>query len=459
MEESVLYEKGDAGAAAETDDVELGEIAELYEKEEAISLDALPCTDPADHTMVDALPGYIVRKVPTEFINAHLQATLLEREGRTRPFLVLGVYDPHFEKPYCQSRRWHVEKLLKDFSKEDHKWGEGKTGRDRQQKHFYLHRPKLYKILDLATKESFYALVVFPGRDYVEHYASMVRCGFEILEPRCTVEKGAECLLRVLWYPKAFEEMPRWCGLSEFEFRPGDVILMGYVAFLRWWMTQEPWYEQQTCKTEPNKWEEHEACGFSVGLQKKYGYRIILFGFHYSFWGDIAKRLVQHFCECGVSEVIYFGKCATLRKEADIHSIIVSPTTYGVCSAGNLVHEVRSPPFNPFSEHRFAADLLVLKGSHVSVPTIIGETFEQRDAIGQSYQTLDNEISQMAQVASEKGLRFGCLHFCTDFVRPRDQAGDTTRNDLNRNQHAEEKILMPKIFHELLVYLGSMYVK
>lgn len=394
-----------------------------------------------------------------QHINKHLQNYLQTKDSKDSqpvlPFLVVGVYDAHFREHYCKPRNWHVEEQLIDFSKEDRSWDEGKTNRSRQRKHFYLRRPQLNLVRDLNTNARFYVFVVFLGKDYIEHYASMIRCGFELLKPQCTLAKDADRLLRVEYYPTAYQEMPNWCGLSEFRFQQGDVVLMGYVGFFRAWLISQQWFRQITTSTDPNTWEEHEACGFFVGEHEKFCYRIVLFGFHFSFWGNIAERLVQHFCDNGVSEVLYFGKRATLRKEEDIHDIIVTPSEYAVCSGANRVTEVRPPPVNPFSGHQFQESLSILPAAHISVPTIVGETFEQRDAIGERYQTMDNEIAQIARLAAKEGLRFGCLHFCTDFVRPRAQAGDITRNDLNRNKHDQERVLMPKIFETLNSYLSS----
>jgi len=243
-------------------------VTALYSLETEISVESLPRADPADHTMVYALPGYITKKVPLAHMNEHLQQNL--RSDRNAqpplPFLVLGVYDGHFED-YCLARRWHACEMLRDFSKKDRTWGARKSHKeDQQRKHFYTQRPKLFSVLDLETNQKFFALVVFPGKDYVEHYASMVRSGFEMLKPNCTDEQG---LLRVFWYPKAFEEMPNWCGLSDFEFRPGDVVLMGYVGFYRYSLKSGSsyWYVQQSPQGDSNLWEEHGVCGFSVGLQ------------------------------------------------------------------------------------------------------------------------------------------------------------------------------------------------
>jgi len=89
------------------------------------------------------------------------------------------------------------------------------------------------------------------------------------------------------------------------------------------------------------------------------------------------------------------------------------------------------------------------------VPTIVGETFEQRKVLGDDYDTLDNEISQIAIIAAEKKLSFGCLHFCTDLVRLSDDAGLRTRHDLERNEHEDEKKLLQEIFHILSVHLQN----
>jgi len=56
----------------------------FYEKVESISMDALPITDPVDHTMVYALPGYVMKKVPIDFINKHLQL-ILQKDKTDHP--------------------------------------------------------------------------------------------------------------------------------------------------------------------------------------------------------------------------------------------------------------------------------------------------------------------------------------------------------------------------------------
>jgi hypothetical protein len=180
------------------------------------------------------------------------------------------------------------------------------------------------------------------------------------------------------------------------------------------------------------------------------GRRVALLGVHYSYWGSIGGHLAARCCDLGAREIFYVGKLGALTAPADLYSRIYVPSRHAILHGLRFV-AAAAPP-NGLLERMPTLD----SGLHVSVPTVLEESYPQRDvaaALGAA--TIDNELAQMAIAVdrwnTEHGghVRFSGLHYATDYLRRKDEAcramphslcSGRTLASLERRQAAERLI-------------------
>jgi hypothetical protein len=103
-------------------------------------------------------------------------------------------------------------------------------------------------------------------------------------------------------------------------------------------------------------------------------------------------------------------------------------------------------------------------GSHVSVPTVLEEDYQQRSITSQLHiNSIDNEISQIAFAIRKHnqeqgtGISFSAVHFATDYVRQLEKVELETPFDLSNNRSKDAREgktkMIRKISLELLHYL------
>lgn len=99
----------------------------------------------------------------------------------------------------------------------------------------------------------------------------------------------------------------------------------------------------------------------------------------------------------------------------------------------------------------------------MSVPSIMSETKANIERLQNTaaYNSVDNEISYMAQAASECGMEFGAVHFATDFLYVLSDTKQTRTNMLNTSQETVRELNKEQAFEigRLLQNLASTITK
>ena len=202
----------------------------------------LSFVEPAEHTMAYALPHYCLNKVPKDTIHRAVQMD--------RQVCVWGIFDGHvveyaFERGYAATRIDVHEKAKVDAV----------LNRERPRLYFLQSLASLVQPVRTASVASsataspaassphsaaqtlppgllgdsdaacgFYVLAVFPGSDYVYHYARLVRQALELMK-----RGSSSTLLEIRRFPLVENRMAQWTALGDVPVESGDVVVLGHV--------------------------------------------------------------------------------------------------------------------------------------------------------------------------------------------------------------------------------------
>lgn len=121
---------------------------------------------------------------------------------------------------------------------------------------------------------------------------------------------------------------------------------------------------------------------------------VVFLGCKFSFWGRLSGSIVRFICEhFQPAEIIYFGKLGTLTAPSDIYEKIFTPSQFLMY---NCLTKLGPTITLKNSMAQFNDNGLV--GVHASVPTIMEETFMQRQYLERSgVESIDNEIAFIAR--------------------------------------------------------------
>jgi Prenyltransferase and squalene oxidase repeat len=400
------------------------DLKSLYVTQLQMQWTNLPHTRPLDHTMFEALDQYVAQKLPEDDIkNALLGETEIE---------IHGIYPDHF-KSIASMFSWD------DISEItfNHKQSENLFNVKRP-RFFYVHREDGTQILIVA---------VIPGKDYVLHYASLIR------HIAYFHTKHAEQHIRIFRYPYVEKFLAKWTKLNIEMIVSGDRILLGHVSLVR-----EHLNELNDVRFE--SFRENDFYG-SYRYVLPDGSTLNLLGVKYCFWGSISSQLVTSLCELGASEIIYLAKLGSLSAPADIYNRIFCPSKFVVMNHDQVVYTIENLPNGIL---QFFPNLD--SACHVSVPTVLEEDYDQRKVtIDLNAQSIDNEIAQMAQAVSvfNRGknakILFSALHFATDYVRSPQDRIITVPFDLRNNRTAEAQEAKGKIIKKICQSVLFPYLK
>lgn len=392
------------------------DIGELYLDPTLIQMDSIPLLWPSNHTMDAALDPYVNGKMPRKEISQAI--------AESRPIRVMGVFDPHF-KMYCERQNW-IPRLIKVRQKTS-------------KKRFNYERPKLYAVTEKDGTEAL-VLTVMPGWEYVRHYGWLVRQFMDKYQPG-----SAQELLEVTYFPNTCASLSAWTDLkTDSQIKAGDIVVLGYVDE----------FTDMFIKYGFNKIDEYYEPSQSIYgrniLSNRVGQRILLLGVTYSYWGSIVGKIAEGLYGEGACEVIYAAKCGTLSDPDDIYKQLVIPRYYALYTDGRF-------EFVP-NQGNVLRDLNIpdMTGLHVSVPTVVGETYRQREDLHRlGAASIDNEITHIARaaVAVDGGtgtkVRFASMHFSTDYVRRLKERGLPTSHDLSTGGSADAKTLKQQILSRI----------
>lgn len=397
-----------------------GNIGQLYSTAIRMPWRDMPYTRDLDHTMYKALDGYVSQKLPRRVIIGALNSGT--------EIQVLGVAPQHIEYIASQLRFRKIEHI--EFS---HK---------KKQDNLNEQRPQFYRAESVSGAKAI-LVCVMPGRDYVMHYASLVR-HFAFLHTQ-----AAERFVHVTRFPLAENMLTRWTELNPSVVFKNDRVLLGCITPIR------EIIEQHSSFTYISKMENAWYCSYRYQMPN--AEVINLLGVKYCFWGSISEVLVHGLCELGASEIIYCAKLGALTSHHDLYERIFCPSKFLLLNYKRLVDEPSVPP-NGILTWRPKLST----GCHVSVPTVLEEDYEQRNVVAEyKAKSIDNEISQMVKAISAFNdsntfkVKFSAVHFATDYVRKQKDRTRRTSHDLEKNRTMKAKgakrRIIQKIAKEILI--------
>jgi hypothetical protein len=388
-----------------------------------------PVTRSLEPTMSSAINAYVEKKLPIEPIKDAL--------AKDKRIYVLGCYARHFED---NPQLFNYENYERIPFAPPHKVG--------REKRFNVYRPQFYWG-QRKTGEVDFVCAVFPGRDYVLQYASLMR------HLAWDLKSTAMKKFHIVRYPHVEATLCGWTQLDDKFVKPGDIIVLGYVDELKSFLINNPKFKHSS----EIKNNYCVSTRFQVGDTSKC---VNLLGVTYSYWGSIAEVLADEFCRLKVSEIIYFAKVGTLTSPEDIYTKIFFGREYFVVDYNRVRHRINSLRNYVAEQHQ--ADL---HGRHASVPTVLEEDYFQRGLLTElKIETIDNEVAKIARALQTNNslashqVKYSPIHFATDYIRQVEERLIKTHSDLSKDHFEEQRARKGEIIRSislnvLLPYLES----
>lgn len=230
-------------------------------------------------------------------------------------------------------------------------------------------------------KEGDLYIRVFPGREYVKHYATLIATYFAIQQKEW---KNIRYILP--------DETTTWEALisSNLNEAPkGDVAILGYGL-------------EHLIGDKKIQWQGEGAFSW---VQKQIGSkRIVYIGGKHSYWGDIAGKIVTLLAKQGFKQVIYVGKVGGMNEYGIPNKTLATGNSSFV--DGEFITWK-----NLFDFAR--GDNQVVFGKHYTIPSVLYETKEWLK-VNKCFAFVDNEIGFMAKAALSEGIEFSYLHIISD---------------------------------------------
>ena len=194
---------------------------------------------------------------------------------------------------------------------------------------------------------------------------------------------------------------------------------------------------------------------------------INLLAVKFSFWGDMAGHIARLACQHGITELIYYSKVGTMVGADKLYKTIYTPSHFALIDGAN-VGEIYSCR-NELQHYLHRAT----EKMHVSVPTVMEETFAQREcALSIDAKTIDNEVAYIAKSVADhnvtvsnpkaqrsdstKGIiKLGIIHFATDYIYDKSEVFDEERHNLSTNKSESAVALKQQIMAEVNDILAS----
>lgn len=252
---------------------------------------------------------------------------------------------------------------------------------EKRDKPFNWMRPTT-TVLDSNTLQ----LNVFPGIDYVEHYAAITATELFI--------KGKNPGVVGYTLPSEIERFEPLLSSNLAQMGPVDIVIIGYVHGMDRW-TKGPWVEGAD---ELFAWKK---------MLTKQGYCVAFLGCRICYWGDIGGNLVRVLQKLnGVKCVVYVGKLGGLKAE------YIPNHTLASGSQSLLLGEMITwrNPLEPYLHHAPS----IVRGIHCSFGSVLNETKKWLRETEKRCNFVDPEIGHMARASLEGGIEYGFLHIISD---------------------------------------------
>lgn len=378
-----------------------------------------------DHTMFESIDEYCGQKFPVEKIKqCILDGYKIE---------VHGIFPSHF--PLLHSRLGYNAAEPIQFR------------HNKRQKKFNYVRPGFFDCIN-NQGEKVFIVAVNSGRDYVFHYASMLK---HVVD-KFSVQTANK--IQVIRYPRAEDSMHIWTSLNSDLVGKNDTVIVGYAEEINKRFSREP--ELMVIRELDTE--------YYTSLQykhKKTGRVFNLIGVKFSFWGCISAKIIAQICRLGAQEIVYIGKLGTLSAPEDIYNRIFVPSQFLIMYHDKIVCRIQG------LRNNFLATFPELSTDfHVSVPTVVEEDYVQRKITADlKINSIDNEISQMAYAVAQFNREFGgnvsftAMHFATDYIRRPTERNLHVKFDLSNNRTKEafqRKVkILDDIANKLIDYINK----
>ena len=374
-----------------------------------------PVVDQHEHSMTEALPSYVLQKIPHSLIKTAIN------DGYK--IEIIGA------PPSLLPEKESLEPINIALGK--------KSGK---QENYY--RPSYF----YKTKgEKTLIISVMAGQDYLKQVTAMV--SYYI---KHELGKDPDTLVKVTSFPCLEVNISLWTGLDSHFVKPNDTVLMGNVSDYFDYLQKEGFITEVL--------EEFEN-DYYKSTRVKLGSRQVAFlRAKYSFWGEMSARLVKKMLDLGASEIVYLSKIATLNNPAHIYKKIYSPTRFTILQNHKI--ETVESPFNPIVDKFPELD----SGQHISSSNVMEQDFRTIELVKSSAASLDLEVSKIAKTIMEhnkkheKQVAFSPVHWATDYLRTEKEADLDTEFDLangdSKIAKERKKNILERIYHILTAHLS-----
>ncbi|MDR5777737.1 MULTISPECIES: hypothetical protein [unclassified Caballeronia] len=298
-------------------------------------------------------------------------------------------------------------------------------------------RPTWHTHVDDDQHESV-ILRIPSGYDYIRHFSSLV---LHYLKARIS---SPQDLITIRYDILNDRRYPAMTGLNKLDIARGSQIVIGCCDLL--------------IADMHDKIISFEENDFYMCWKAKNN--VVFLGCKFSFWGRLSGSIARSICEnFRPAEIIYFGKLGALTVPSDIYDKIFTPSQFHTYSC-----LTRLGPSITLKNSMAQFNDNGLIGVHASVPTIIEETFQQRQHLAQcGVESIDNEIAFIAREIHRYNVRtcsqvtYSPIHYATDYLRSRSDWSLHVHHDLARGRSPsslhKKKIIISKITRIMKNYL------
>lgn len=284
----------------------------------------------------------------------------------------------------------------------------------------------------------------FPSPEYVEQIAQLIQAIFDDYdqkerhrdsrdEPARNATPAYPHRVNIHQFRGVANHISEWTGLRAglLAFvRHGDVVVIGNVDRIFAGL------ETMLFEAKFETWQrfgDQRMFHVQVLVHSVSHSRIVLLGVEECFWGSASARYVDAALRAGARHILYCSKAGGLHAHDQLHELR-TPQHFAIFSNEKRQRSegLASAAVLDQAVFRLAAQFDVLaSGTNITVPTVIGETQEQRKRLEESgLTTVDNEDGHIARAitlfnAQHKfdGAVFFPVHFITDYLRkPNEQA-------------------------------------
>lgn len=351
----------------------------------------------------------------------------------------------------------------------------------RREKSYNFERPSFYRC-KRASGEQVICVFCFPSEEYVTQYAEVLAAYLCYdHEKGCFSEEIQRNLeIPVFRYPSVSERIAIWSGLEKVAtnaLEQGDLVVMGHADEFISAASNCGYAIDTIYNIEPVAIRsDANARGAKVGRKRNFGRltvlrhnnqrRIVVAAFVESFWGRASGQYARCFAEAGATDIVYMSKCGTFVSNDMVHGIAVPQYFHLIEPSEASPSDTKIRRINSLSECRDHHGRLIFDhfgneqagGIHLTVPTVLGETFEQAKFYYKlNPATIDNEDAfiarELEQLNQVRGIgaqcHFTAFHFITDYLITR------SYREAERSQHdlaeisADKRLLQQTAFEKI----------